>query len=73
MYNVITGVRYNRVNFCTKMTNFAYKSVRYNRVYVNNRVRYNRVSLHFERAIDYRLTSGIIFASDFNGQMKKAN
>jgi hypothetical protein len=31
---VITGVRYNRVNLCTYMTNFALKSVRYNRVFV---------------------------------------
>ncbi len=27
-------VRYNRVNMCTKITNFASKSVRYNRVFV---------------------------------------
>jgi hypothetical protein len=39
---VITGVRYNWVNLCT---NFAYKSVRYIRVLVNNRDCYNRVSL----------------------------
>ncbi len=40
---VITGVRYNRVNLCAKITNLPLKSVRYNRVFVNNRVRYNRV------------------------------
>ncbi len=39
---VKTGARYNRVNLCTKITNF----VCYNRVFVNNRVRYNRVSLY---------------------------
>ncbi len=41
-----TGVRYNQVNLCTKITNLTRKSVRYNRVFVNNRVRYNRVSLY---------------------------
>ncbi len=41
---VITGVRYYRVNLC--MTNFSYKSVRYKRVFVYNRVRCNRVSLY---------------------------
>jgi hypothetical protein len=30
------------------MTNLPQKSVRYNRVFVNNRVRYNRVSLYFK-------------------------
>ncbi len=39
-------VRYNQVNLCTKMTNLTLKCVRYNRVFVNNRVRYNRASLH---------------------------
>ncbi len=39
---VITGVRYNKVNLCTKMTNSTKKSVRYNRVLVNNRVCYNK-------------------------------
>jgi hypothetical protein len=43
---VITGVRYCRVNLCTKMTTMSSKTVRYNRVFVNNRVRYNRVSLY---------------------------
>jgi hypothetical protein len=42
---VITAVRNNRVNMCSKIANFPLKSVRYNRVFVNNRVRYNRVSL----------------------------
>ncbi len=32
---------------CTKMTNLTSKTVRYNRVFVYNRVRYNRVSLYF--------------------------
>jgi hypothetical protein len=41
---VITGVRYNRVNLCYKMTKLPLKYVRYNRVFVNNRVCYNRVS-----------------------------
>ncbi len=36
-------VRYNRVNLCSKMTNLPKKSVRYNRVFVNNRVCYNRI------------------------------
>jgi hypothetical protein len=35
---VITGVRYNWVNLYTKITNLALKYVRYNRVFVNNRV-----------------------------------
>ncbi len=38
-------VRFNRVNLCSKMTNMSLKYVRYKRVFVNNRVRYNRVSL----------------------------
>ncbi len=38
--------RYNRVNLCSKMTNLPSKFVRYNRVFINNRVRYNRVSLY---------------------------
>jgi hypothetical protein len=38
--------RYNRVNFCTKMTNLTTKTVRYNRVFVNNRVHYNRPSFN---------------------------
>jgi hypothetical protein len=37
---VISGDRYNRTDLCTKMTNFPLKSVRYNQVLVNNRVRY---------------------------------
>ncbi len=41
-------VRYNRVNLCTKMTNLPQKSVRYNQMFVNNRVRYNRVSLYYK-------------------------
>ncbi len=43
---VITGVRYNQVNLCYKKSNLNKKSVRYNRVFVNNRVRHNRVSLY---------------------------
>jgi hypothetical protein len=39
-------VRYNRVKLCAKMTNLPLKSIRYNRVFVNNQVRYNRVSLY---------------------------
>ncbi len=42
---VITGVRYKRVDLCTKKTKLTSKTVRYNREFVNNRVRYNRVSL----------------------------
>ncbi len=41
------GVRYKRVNLCSKMTDLPIKSVRYNRVFVNNRVHFNRVSLYF--------------------------
>ncbi len=44
---VITGVRYKRVNLSTKMTNLTSDFVRYNRVFINNRVRYNRVSLYY--------------------------
>ncbi len=36
-----TGLRCNRVNLCCKLTNLPYKSVRYYRVFV-----YNRVSLY---------------------------
>jgi hypothetical protein len=39
-------VRYNRVDLCNKMTSSTSKTVRYNYVLVNNRVRYNRVSLY---------------------------
>jgi hypothetical protein len=39
----IIGVCYNQVNLCSETTNLPLKSVRYNRVFVNNRVRYNRV------------------------------
>ncbi len=39
------GVRYNRNSLCSKLTNLSQKSVRHNRVLVNNRVRYNRVVL----------------------------
>ncbi len=49
---VITGVRYNRVTLCTKMTNLPQKSVHYNRVFVKNRVRYNRVSLYYYKISD---------------------
>ncbi len=45
-------VRYNRVNLCTKMTNLALKSVRY------NRVRYNQVSLYLK--IDYLKFSKVL-------------
>jgi hypothetical protein len=38
-------VRYNLIYLCAKITNLTLKSVRYNRVFINNRVRYNRVSL----------------------------
>ncbi len=37
---------YNRGTLCTKVTNLALKSVYCKRVFVNNRVRYNRVLLH---------------------------
>ncbi len=37
-------VRYNRVILCSQMTTLPLKSVRYNREFGNNRVRYNRVS-----------------------------
>ncbi len=33
-----SGVRYNRVNLCSKMTNLPLKSARYNRVFVYNQV-----------------------------------
>ncbi len=33
-----TGVCYNRVNLCTKVTNLAFKPLRHNREFVNNRV-----------------------------------
>jgi hypothetical protein len=46
---VITGVRYNRVNLCTKMTNLTSKCVRYNRVFVNNRVCFNQLLLYGSR------------------------
>ncbi len=39
-------VRYNRVNLCSKMTHLPLKSVRYNQVFVNNQVLYNRVPLY---------------------------
>ncbi len=42
---VTTGVHYNWVYLCTKMTNLTPNSVRYNWVLVNNRVCYNRVLL----------------------------
>ncbi len=32
---------------CTEITNLTKKSVRYNQVFVNNRVRYNRISLYY--------------------------
>ncbi len=38
-------VRYNRVNLCTKMTNLTKKFVRYNRIFVKNRVRYHNSNL----------------------------
>jgi hypothetical protein len=41
-------VRYNRVNLCTKITNLTLKSVRYNRVFVNNRVRYTLASQYLK-------------------------
>ncbi len=41
-------VRYNRVILCIKMSNMTLKCVCYNRVFVNNRVRYNRVWLYFQ-------------------------
>ncbi len=44
---VMTEVRYNRVSLCTKITNLISKSVRYNRVFVNNRVCYNQA--HYDR------------------------
>jgi hypothetical protein len=34
------------VNLCTKIPNLTSKTARYNRVFVNNRVRYNRVTLY---------------------------
>ncbi len=40
-------VSYNRVNLCTKITNLILKSVRYNRMFVNNWVCYIGVSLYF--------------------------
>jgi hypothetical protein len=43
---VISEVRYNRVNICTKMINSTSKTVHYNLVFVNNHVRYKQVSLH---------------------------
>ncbi len=44
--------RVNRVNLCAKMTNLTLKSVRNNRVFVNNRVRCQQVLLFF---IQFRL------------------
>jgi hypothetical protein len=38
---IITSVRYNWDDLCTKMTNLTLKSVCYNRVLVDNRVCYN--------------------------------
>ncbi len=38
-------VRYNRVFLCTKITKLTLKYVRHNRVFVKNRVPYNRISL----------------------------
>ncbi len=53
-------IRYNRVNLCTKMTNLTSKTVRYNRVFVNNRVRYSRVSLYFTGNLLSLLTTSFI-------------
>ncbi len=41
--------RYNRVNLCPKMTNLTLKPVGSNRVFVNNQIRHNRVSLWLRR------------------------
>ncbi len=43
---VISGVRYNRINICTKMINLTTKTVHNKRAFVNNQVRYNQVLLH---------------------------
>jgi hypothetical protein len=44
-------VHYNRVNLCCNMTNLPLYYVRFNRVFVNNRVCYNRVSLYKEKYV----------------------
>ncbi len=41
----MTGVRYNRVNLSTKITNLTLKTVRY------NRVRQNRVALYLQNVL----------------------
>ncbi len=54
-------VRYNRVNLCIKMTNSPSKSVRHNHVFVNNRVRYNRVSLYLNIHYGTQLMLAAVF------------
>ncbi len=49
-------VRYNRISLCTKLTNFTAKTVRYNRVFVNNRVHFNRASLYILRLLQNQVT-----------------
>ncbi len=46
-YNEQLTTSYNRFNLCSKMTNWPLKFVRFDRVFVNNRVSYKRVSLYF--------------------------
>ncbi len=45
------GARNIWVNFCTRMTDLTQECVRYNQVFVINRVCYNRVSLELKSAI----------------------
>ncbi len=45
----MNGILHNWVNLCTKITNLNNR-VCYNRVFVNNRVRYIRVSLYVDRS-----------------------
>jgi hypothetical protein len=40
--NVITGVYYNRVTLCIKVPDLTSKTIRWNRIFVNNRICYNR-------------------------------
>ncbi len=53
------------------MTNFSLKCVRYNRVFVNNRVRYNRVSLYLLRMAICRIKRHRIWEKIILLQKKK--